>query len=339
MEQTLGKRIAENRKKLKLTQDQLAEQLGVTAQAVSKWENDQSCPDIATLPRLAEIFGISIDALLGHNSQETVHQGEIVEDEEDHEKDGIHVNKGKWEFHWDSGRRGALAMAFWVLLVGGLLLASRLLSWDVGFWDILWPTFLLIFGLDGLFRKFTLFRSCMVLFGGYYLVSNLGLWSLDIGDELVWPIIIVMFGLSLLFDALKKPKKHQFHIHRHGDISGKTDSHHHEEGEHFDTSLSFGENSHIVDLDRVSSGNATVSFGELKIDLTQCEEIADGCRLDVKCSFAQMILLVPKHCRVISNVRASMGAVEFDGQPDADAETTIYVDGHVSFGDLSIRYI
>lgn len=36
MEQTLGKRIVENRKRMKLTQDQLAEQLGVTAQAVSK---------------------------------------------------------------------------------------------------------------------------------------------------------------------------------------------------------------------------------------------------------------------------------------------------------------
>ena len=50
MEQTLGKRIEENRKKLGLTQDQLAEKLGVTAQAVSKWENDQSCPDITMLP-------------------------------------------------------------------------------------------------------------------------------------------------------------------------------------------------------------------------------------------------------------------------------------------------
>ena len=64
MEQTLGKRIVDNRKRLKLTQDQLAEKLGVTAQAVSKWENDQSCPDITILPKLADIFGISTDELL-----------------------------------------------------------------------------------------------------------------------------------------------------------------------------------------------------------------------------------------------------------------------------------
>ena len=44
MEDTLGKRIAAHRRRLGLTQDRLAELLGVTAQAVSKWENDQSCP-------------------------------------------------------------------------------------------------------------------------------------------------------------------------------------------------------------------------------------------------------------------------------------------------------
>ena len=56
MAETLGKRIAEHRKRLGLTQDALAEKLGITAQAVSKWENDLSCPDITMLPKLAEIF-------------------------------------------------------------------------------------------------------------------------------------------------------------------------------------------------------------------------------------------------------------------------------------------
>ena len=59
MEQTLGKRIMENRKRLGWTQDRLAEQMGVSAQAVSKWENDQSCPDISLLPKLVELFGIT----------------------------------------------------------------------------------------------------------------------------------------------------------------------------------------------------------------------------------------------------------------------------------------
>lgn len=61
---TLGMRIAEYRRQAGMTQEQLAEHMQVSPQAVSKWENDLSCPDIAALPGLAGLFGCSIDALL-----------------------------------------------------------------------------------------------------------------------------------------------------------------------------------------------------------------------------------------------------------------------------------
>ena len=65
---TLGNRIANYRKRMGITQDALAQQLEVTNQAVSKWESDQCCPDIQLLPRLADIFGITIDELFGRES-------------------------------------------------------------------------------------------------------------------------------------------------------------------------------------------------------------------------------------------------------------------------------
>ena len=58
-------RIAELRRASGMTQDALAEKLGVTFQAISKWENALSCPDISLLPRIAEIFDVSIDSLFG----------------------------------------------------------------------------------------------------------------------------------------------------------------------------------------------------------------------------------------------------------------------------------
>ena len=64
MKKTLGKRISEQRKTKGLKQEDLAEKLNISAQAVSKWENDQSCPDISILPELSKILGISIDELL-----------------------------------------------------------------------------------------------------------------------------------------------------------------------------------------------------------------------------------------------------------------------------------
>ena len=70
MDMTLGKRIAALRKEKGLKQDALAEALGVSPQAVSKWENDQTCPDISLLPKLADLLGVSVDELLSGKKQE-----------------------------------------------------------------------------------------------------------------------------------------------------------------------------------------------------------------------------------------------------------------------------
>jgi len=64
MEMTIGKRIAQLRKEKGLTQEDLSKMMEVSAQAVSKWENDQTCPDIASLPRLAKILGVTVDEIL-----------------------------------------------------------------------------------------------------------------------------------------------------------------------------------------------------------------------------------------------------------------------------------
>ena len=64
MDMTIGKRIAILRREKELKQDELAEMLNVSPQAISKWENNQTCPDISLLPRLAEIFGVTVDELL-----------------------------------------------------------------------------------------------------------------------------------------------------------------------------------------------------------------------------------------------------------------------------------
>lgn len=64
MEMTIGKRIAALRREKGMKQDDLAQMLEVSPQAVSKWENDQTCPDISLLPKLAKILGVTVDELL-----------------------------------------------------------------------------------------------------------------------------------------------------------------------------------------------------------------------------------------------------------------------------------
>ena len=61
---TLGMMISSLRKERGMTQLDLAEKMGVTDKAVSKWERDLSCPDVNTIPKLAEVFSISVDELM-----------------------------------------------------------------------------------------------------------------------------------------------------------------------------------------------------------------------------------------------------------------------------------
>ena len=71
MDMTIGKRIALLRKEKGLTQEELATHMGVSPQAVSKWENDQTCPDISALPKLARLLGVTVDELLEGRTETT----------------------------------------------------------------------------------------------------------------------------------------------------------------------------------------------------------------------------------------------------------------------------
>ena len=337
MEDTLGKRIVANRKRLGLTQDALAELLGVTAQAVSKWENDQSCPDIATLPRLAEIFGISTDGLLGMEKK-TVHEAEIVQDGPDDEDAVVHMENGNWEMYWDSGRKGSIALAVWVLLVGGIMLASSLLHFNAGLWDVLWPSALLVYGLFGLLPRFSFFRLGCSLFGLYFLLSNLNFAPFSLGKGILLPVLLLLFGGSLLVDALRKPKKNGVVINRSG--KGSTAKNHCQYSDNrFDCATAFGENHYFLPLTQLSGGTAEVSFGEMHVDLQVCEHVSQDCTIDLHCSFGELELTVPRRFRVEPANSTAFASVKITGAPSSETTGVIRVSCDVNFGEISIRYV
>ncbi|MDF2700594.1 MAG: DNA-binding protein [Haloplasmataceae bacterium] len=79
------------RKKKGLTQEQLAQLLGISNQAVSKWESGLNCPDIIIIPTLAEIFGVSISELFG---EEIKSQNNMLIDFQSNDEFKIVVMKG-----------------------------------------------------------------------------------------------------------------------------------------------------------------------------------------------------------------------------------------------------
>ncbi len=82
MHQILGENILKLRKENGLTQENVASLLGVTFQAVSRWENGVSYPDIELIPKIASIFQVSIDSLLGYQIEKinTTHYEEKYQD-------------------------------------------------------------------------------------------------------------------------------------------------------------------------------------------------------------------------------------------------------------------
>lgn len=79
MQIKLGERMRELRRKYGRTQDDLAQALGVTPQAVSRWENGICYPDMELLPSMANFFGVSIDELFGYQTERTQKIGELAD--------------------------------------------------------------------------------------------------------------------------------------------------------------------------------------------------------------------------------------------------------------------
>ena len=348
MEETLGKRIVAHRKRLGLTQDQLAEKMGITAQAVSKWENDQSCPDISALPQLADIFGITVDALLGREStkepepetpaqekpqKEPIFEAVVVDDNEEDDKHHL-------EFHFNGGKKSYIGPAVWVIAVGLFYLANILFDWRLSFWEVLWPTSLVTFGLFHLRSKALFLSLSCILVGGYVITSHFLPNPVIEDNRIIWAAIIILLGISLLADALRKKKR----AHRYSpacNYSGdkefcKTldfgdDS--------FRYSASFGSDRVCVELPVMREGEIDVNFGDYIVDLRGVETVDAPAKLDVNASFGELTLLVPRRFMVNMHQDTSFSGVEIKGHPDEAPEGTIYMDADVSFGSLVIEYV
>lgn len=76
MKNTIGQNISVYRKKAGMTQEELSEKMNVTSQAVSKWENDLSYPDLETVNRLSRILGTTVDAIL--NGEESIPEVKVA---------------------------------------------------------------------------------------------------------------------------------------------------------------------------------------------------------------------------------------------------------------------
>lgn len=102
---TTGEKISESRKKLGLTQQQFADELGVTRQAVSRWESDLAFPETDTLLKMSGLFGCSVDYLLKYNAE----NAESKADSDDVARQKVGCSCGfnifSWSYEYKSKRQ------------------------------------------------------------------------------------------------------------------------------------------------------------------------------------------------------------------------------------------
>ena len=337
---TLGKRILYHRKRLGLTQDQLAEKMGVTAQAVSKWEHDLSCPDVTAVPRLAELFGISTDELLGvpRTAEEPrkSHVGEVVEEViQDADESGFHLNLQ------DSG----IWFALFLILTGVTYIAAIYLELDVWLWSVAWPSALLCLGLSSCTSHLSAFGLGASAAGLYFLLVNLGVIPSLITWPLVLGLLLILWGISMVFDRVswrKHRKKRRPHVTVNGasfHSADKTRRSYVNNSGYIRGDFAFCSDRITVQTEELQGGNIDMAFGSLVLDLTGCQSVVPNCRLCFDAAFGNLVIQAPSRYRIENRLDRTGGGIDVSGQPDPTPQATIWLEGEVSFGSMKIQYV
>lgn len=341
MEQTIGTRIKTLRKSRSMTQIQLAELLGVSPQAVSKWESDISCPDITLLPKLAEIFQVTTDSLLGMPEK-----AEIVPAPP--KQSGFHVNLGEtpeeeeeakaragFTFQFDLSKNDLPWFATAVLLFAvGLLLNRTLLAplGEAGIWDLMWPSALFAVGLSCLWQRISLWSIGLTGFGGYSLLVNMHIlqdWNV-LSWKIVLPVLLVLWALSLFANHFRGDHPN----HNHGQAASEyvsTDGNIQYDG-------AFGSETVTVVETVFRGGDIDTSFGNYTLDLTACQTVEPDSKLNIDVSFGSVTLLLPKNWKVQEHGDRTCASLTTHGEPAADADQLLIVENDLSFGTLDIRW-
>ncbi len=347
--ETLGKRIAALRKEKGLTQEQLAEKVGVSAQAVSKWENDVSCPDITLLPLLADLFDVSVDELLG---VKPVEPHVIILDKDETPDDDKKKGKGsfKFEFHRDNGRWSTIATCIGLILIciffllhsmAGLFPYIETEALTLKGWNYVWPLLLFTLGLTSIKSNIT-FSVTMMAFGGYEFVRRVLLgYGNTVLPAIPWYVVLLVGAIvALVMTILGKTcifRKKQRYINRNGDRSPRME--YHDDNNYIKADMSFGSGTIHYDRDVLAGGSIDSSFGDYTIDLTDVTTFVQDCLLKVDQSFGNITLLLPKHVRLVKSSDTSFAAFTSTGDPDPDATQTIIIRADVSFGSLQVKYL
>ncbi len=328
--ETMGKRISDLRKQKGMTQEQLAQKVGVTAQAVSKWENDLSCPDISILPQLAEALGVTTDELLGRAPLQEV------------KTEKRNDTKGHVSVKLKMSSVEKLVVALMLMGIGVIFLLNAFhviaLGEGITFWSVLWPFLVACIGIMACKSDLSPFTVGLFLFGVYMLLFNLGIIPAQykLTWAMAWPVALILIGLTVLLKFLFPNWKRQgsiFEVEKSDPVFECTD-----EGGFLRIDSDFSSQTKKVEPGTAFTGaKVDSSFGSLVLDLTEAE-IQNGAMIDADVSFGTLTVRLPASVGAQANCKTSFGGCECPSG-DPNALIRIQITGDVSFGKIEVEYV
>ena len=329
--ETIGKRISDLRKSKGMTQEQLAQRVGVTAQAVSKWENDLSCPDISILPQLAEALGVTTDELLGRAPIQP-YETEAKAGGKHHVSVRLKLNKAE-----------KVIFALLLMAIGMVFLLNALhviqLGEGITFWSVLWPFLVACMGILACRSELNPVSIGLFLFGVYMLLFNLHIIPAQyrLTWAMAWPAALILIGITILLHFVL-PKRNKegsaiFEVEKGDPVFDCTD-----EGGFVRIDSAFTSQTKRVKAgERFTGAKIDSSFGSLELDLTQAE-IQDGALIDADVSFGALIVRLPASVGAKTSCKSAFGGCECP-PGDPNALVRVQITGDVSFGKIEVQYV
>ena len=211
MKETFGQRLSRLRKEKGLTQEDVANQITISPQAVSKWENDISSPDILVLGNLADILDVSVDELLGRDSKEET----VVEDKPKVEEEKVidkqpETKKKSFNVKVTNNKVQLIVTPtlFALALVGyfilGIFWKDQMMGWAMG-----WILFLIPIIVGSIIsaiqdRSFTKFAYPILVVAVYCTLGYLGTYFGFSGWETYWFLFITIPAYYAIFGSIDK---------------------------------------------------------------------------------------------------------------------------------------
>jgi predicted membrane protein len=242
---------------------------------------------------------------------------------------GVHLNR------YHRMNKFIVALAF---VVAGLVILGHNLGMvsDYMFHIIIsWQMLLIVVGLSSILKQNLIMGSIFAGAGIYFLLPEIT--GTDVAWlALYWPVLLIFFGIILLFHKHKYPfQRWRHHDRRHEGGKRKEDV-----TDGFVTvDISFGNSRHIV-LDPVFRGaDLDNSFGSISLDLRRTTLESAETYIDVDCSFGGVEIFIPPSWCLLSDIDNTCGSIEDKRYISHDVDLThkLVIRGDISFGTLEIK--